>query len=134
MVCLQEKTTLLKKGLSFKTHVEHDHDFWKYSDYLAYLTSKDKADQTGFENSVWENYSVKQVAWIPFKDNDPDSLTPAELEEKEAAKIKAETDFKDLVKEKFDGLEKKLAEVIEKMPKKEEKPAEAQPAEVQPPA
>jgi hypothetical protein len=68
MVCMRAKIHLMKEGNDFKKHIKHDHDFWKYLKFLAYLTSKNKEDQTGFEDLVWRNYVAKLVDWIPSVD------------------------------------------------------------------
>ena len=68
MVCQESKAELVKDGRDFEQHVEHEHDLWKYANYLAYLSSKDAVDQSGLENIVWESYSKKLVTWMPSND------------------------------------------------------------------
>jgi hypothetical protein len=67
---MQEKTFLMKEGQDFEKHIHHDHDFWKYVKFLAYLTGKDKVAFTGFENIIWNNFTAKLVDWIPSKDSE----------------------------------------------------------------
>ena len=65
MVCAAEKNILEKKGLSFDSHVAHEHDFWKYCNYLAFLSQKDPEEFTGLENLVWACFQNKDTSWIP---------------------------------------------------------------------
>ncbi len=54
-----------KKGISFDIHSKHEHEFWKYCNYLTYLKQKDPEDFTGLEMQIWEAFTEKNVSWIP---------------------------------------------------------------------
>ena len=120
MVCQEAKTVILKDGKDFVQHTEHEHDFWKYSDYLAYLTSKSTVDQSGFENIIWENYSKKLVNWIPSKDDDPSKISPEEEEALQKKKAEEEAAFKNDVNTKLTAISSSLKEVLEAIAKKNE--------------
>jgi hypothetical protein len=125
MVCQKEKNFLMKKGEDFSQHIQHDHGFWKYSDYLAYLTGKDRVEQNGFENIVWENYNNKKVNWIPSKDME-ESVPDLEAEEQKKKIEEAEAKFKTDVNEKLEKITANLQKVLDTMPK--EVPPQAPPA------
>ena len=96
---MREKTLLMKEGKDFKQHIQHDHDFWKYVKFLAYLKGKEKEDLNGFENTIWANFSAKLIDWIPARD--------AEAEEN---KLDEGTELKTEGEKLADEAEKKQAE------------------------
>jgi hypothetical protein len=123
MVCQREKTFLMKKGEDFRQHVDHDHDFWKYCDYLAYLASKDKTEQNGFENIVWDNFNEKKVNWMPSKDHEENAPNPEEEEAKKKAEEEQEL-YKKGVNEKLEKLTANVDKILETLnkPKEEQQP------------
>ena len=62
-----------KAGQSFKAHQDHEHDFWKYCNYLTYLMAKDKEELNGFETLVWNCYVDRKANWIPTYQGPSDS-------------------------------------------------------------
>lgn len=54
-----------KKGESFEIHVQQEHEFWKYCNYLTYLRQKNPEDFTGLEIQVWEAFKEKNTEWVP---------------------------------------------------------------------
>ena len=117
MVCQESKTELLKDGKDFEQHTEHEHDLWKYSDYLAYLHSKNMVDQSGFESIIWDSYCKKLVNWIPSKDNysvksdsEEEALQKKKAEEEAAAKTDLDARFSAIETKLTAALQSKLAE------------------------
>ncbi len=89
------------------------------------MNSKDKSDQTGFENLVWENYASKQADWIPFKDVDPADDGADEVAEAAKKQQDEAEEFRKSVKANFE----QLAEKFDKIEKTLEKLAAQQPPE-----
>ena len=45
--------------------MDHDHNFWKYNNYICYLWQKNKEELTGQEGKVWDLYNKRSTQWIP---------------------------------------------------------------------
>lgn len=49
----------------FYQHIDHDHNLWRYVDYVVHLTSKDNADFNGVESYVYDHLEKFDYTWIP---------------------------------------------------------------------
>lgn len=60
------RPTFEEKDLSFKQHINRDHDKWLYVCYIKYLISKNYIDYNGDEIDVWASYSSGRTDWMPL--------------------------------------------------------------------
>ena len=92
------KPDIEKVGKNFESHILHDHNFWKYCNYLCYIVDKGKEELNGFEFQVWEQYSNRSTVWIP----------QANSEEAETLE-----EFKEHIDSKFSELFEKIDKLAE---------------------
>lgn len=97
-VCYAQRTDIEKVGNSYKTHMDHDHNFWKYNNYICYLAQKDQEEMNGLEGKIWGLYSKRSIVWIP----QAKSLEQFESEEAETNRVA-----------KFAELESKLTQSVD---------------------
>ena len=97
-LCFANRSDLEKEGKSYTLHLDHDHNFWKYNNYICYLSQKNKKDLTGQEGKVWKLYQERSTHWIP------QAKTQDQKEADQADKLR---------EEKIDKLETKIEECVE---------------------
>jgi hypothetical protein len=115
-MCFAHRSDIEKVGKSYKLHLDHDHNYWKYNNYISYLSQKNKEDLTGQEGKVWDLYQAGSTQWIPI------AKSLEQIEEEEAAAVKDArfsrieervtecTSLLKEVKEKLDAMEKERQE------------------------
>ena len=64
-ICGELKSDMEKRGLSFDSHIAHEHQFWKYCDFLAYLIRKSTKDFNGLETQIWICFLNRETSWVP---------------------------------------------------------------------
>ena len=97
---MTHKPDVEKIGKNFESHIKHDHNFWKYCNYLCYIVDKGRDELTGFEFQVWQEYSNRSTLWIPQVESE-------EAETLEALKLHVDGKFAEMF-EKIDKLSEKV--------------------------
>lgn len=118
MVCQAERQVMVKKGQDFEKHINHDHMFWKYCYYLAYLKDKHTVEMNGFEGLVYQLEMSKNTSWVPI---DEDSLTEKQEAEEQDKKQKEREEnaekFQTSTSEQLEALKTTISEVMTKIDK-----------------
>merc|ERR1712203_181529 len=55
-----------KRGKNFDTHINEEHNQWKYIYFLYYLNQKGEDHLNGTEQLCWNDYRKYKTDWLPI--------------------------------------------------------------------
>ena len=103
-ICGLDRELIEKNSrMSFKHHVENDHNEWNYAFYMMYVTKKEKTELSSIESYVRRHLETNNILWFPQKEGisimaekeEVDTMTK-EIEDIKATILKLQKEFEEI--------------------------------------